>query len=181
MMTRIIIAAIASTALIGAASAQSTTEPSTSAPPAMSQSGSSSVSSAGEMWRSSKLIGVNVYNEANEKLGSINEMILDKEGKITNVVIGVGGFLGMGEHSISVAFNDLKWVNEPVRTTTTSDASPSGTGGGMMAPARPNASGTVGSTATTTTGAKAKNWYPDHAVLSNATKEQLKEMPAFTY
>ncbi len=40
-------------------------------------------------------------------------------------------------------------------------------------------SGTVGSAGTTA--APAKRWAPDHAVLSNATKEQLKAMPAFKY
>jgi ribosomal 30S subunit maturation factor RimM len=41
-------------------------------------------------WRASKLIGVNVYNEANEKIGDINEVVLDKSGKAANVVLGVG-------------------------------------------------------------------------------------------
>ena len=46
-------------------------------------------------WRASKLMGLDVYNENNEKLGDVNEIILDKSGKVTAVVIGVGGFLGM--------------------------------------------------------------------------------------
>ena len=44
-------------------------------------------------WRASKLMGLDVYNEANEKLGDVNELILDKDGKVSAVVIGVGGFL----------------------------------------------------------------------------------------
>jgi sporulation protein YlmC with PRC-barrel domain len=47
-------------------------------------------------WRASKLMGLDVYNAANEKLGDINELILDKNGKVNAVVIGVGGFLGRG-------------------------------------------------------------------------------------
>jgi len=47
-------------------------------------------------WRSSKLIGVNVYNENNEKIGDINELIVDKSGKVDEVILGVGGFLGLG-------------------------------------------------------------------------------------
>jgi len=62
------------------------------------------------------LIGVNVYNEANEKIGDIEELIVDKSGKVENVVLGVGGFLGMGEHYVAVPMEKLKWVNEPVRT-----------------------------------------------------------------
>jgi PRC-barrel domain len=51
-------------------------------------------------WRASKLVGVNVYNEANEKIGDINEVILDKSGKVANVILGGCGFLGMGEHRL---------------------------------------------------------------------------------
>ena len=53
-------------------------------------------------WRASKLVGVNVYNDANEKIGDINDVILDKAGKVENVILGVGGFLGMGEHYVAV-------------------------------------------------------------------------------
>ena len=54
-------------------------------------------------WRSSKLIGVNVYNDNNDKIGDIQELIVDKSGKIDEVVLGVGGFLGMGEHYVAVS------------------------------------------------------------------------------
>lgn len=47
-------------------------------------------------WRASKLIGVNIYNEANEKLGEINELVINRSGQVAGAVIGVGGFLGMG-------------------------------------------------------------------------------------
>src|ERR1700724_2944072 len=70
-------------------------------------------------WRSSKLIGVNVYNDNNEKIGDIQELIVDKSGKVDNVILGVGGFLGMGEHYVAVPMEKLKWVNEPVRTSST--------------------------------------------------------------
>src|SRR5215216_1444215 len=73
-------------------------------------------------WRASKLVGLNVYNQANEKIGDINEVILDKSGKVAKVILGVGGFLGMGEHDVAVAFDKLKWVNEPVRSTTSSNS-----------------------------------------------------------
>jgi sporulation protein YlmC with PRC-barrel domain len=110
-------------------------------------------------WRASKLIGLNVYNEKGEKLGDINEVILDRNGKVENFVIGVGGFLGMGEHDIAVGLDKLKFVDTPVRST---DARP--------APAeRREAAATA-----------ARNWYPDHAVL-NASKDQLKAMPEFKY
>lgn len=62
--------------------------------------------SAGE-WRSSRLVGMAVYNEANERVGDINELILDANGQISHAVIGVGGFLGIGEKLVAVSFKDL--------------------------------------------------------------------------
>lgn len=117
-------------------------------------------------WRSSKLIGVNVYNDNNEKIGDIQELIVDKSGKVDNVVLGVGGFLGMGEHYVAVPMEKLKWVSEPVRTSSTA------------APADKDKS-TVGTNNRPTRAADEK-WYPDHAVF-NATKDQLKAMPQFRY
>ena len=122
-------------------------------------------------WRASKLMGLNVYNDANEKLGDINELILDKDGKVSAVVIGVGGFLGMGEHDIAVSMDKLKFKEEAVRTsaTTTSTTTRESTTGAATttAPAR-------------TTTANANDWTPDHAVMS-ATKNQLKALPQFKY
>lgn len=58
---------------------------------------------AGEM-RASKLIGTRVNNEAGERIGEINEVVLSKDGKVAAVVIGVGGFLGIGERKVAVKF-----------------------------------------------------------------------------
>jgi PRC-barrel domain len=120
--------------------------------------------SVNDLWRGSKLIGLNVYNDQNKKIGDINELLLDQQGKIDMVVIGVGGFLGMGEHSVAVKFSELKWANEPVRTSTTTSANPPSTTTGEG----------------TTANASTNRNYPDHAVL-NATKEQLKAMPEVKY
>ena len=126
-------------------------------------------------WRSSKLIGVKIYNEQNERLGDVNEIILDPAGKVMGYIVGVGGFLGMGEHDILVEPTKIKFLNEPVRTA----AAP---------PANPNTTATKTDAAPTNTRpvsntpARSANelWYPDHGVLS-ATKDQLKAMPQFKY
>src|SRR5215212_7220617 len=70
-------------------------------------------------WRSSKMIGVAVYNEQSERLGDINEVLLDASGKVLGYVVGVGGFLGMGEHDVFVEPDKIKFVNEPLRAATT--------------------------------------------------------------
>src|SRR3974377_1702831 len=75
-----------------------------------------SASSAG-LWHGSKLIGTNVYNDQNEKIGSIKELMIDKTGNIDSAVIGVRGFFGVGERDVAVKFSDLKWSNEPIRSS----------------------------------------------------------------
>src|ERR1700752_5110521 len=92
-------------------------------------------------WRASKLVGLSVYNEKNESVGSINDMLTDKNGKIVAVVIGVGGFLGVGEHLVAVPFDKVKFSTEPVAYTGAANA-PGGSGS-----TRP------GGGSTTTTGA----------------------------
>jgi sporulation protein YlmC with PRC-barrel domain len=181
MKSKYIAIALLSTALMtGVAYAQTSTTVTTD------KANSSPMMHKEGQWRSSKLIGVDVYNEANEKVGDIEELILDKSGKVEHVVLGVGGFLGMGEHYVAVAFDKLKWVNEPVRSTTASTA-PAGTAPAKNVDgnARTAADGTrttTGAATTTTRPARAANeqWYPDHAVL-NATKDQLKAMTQFKY
>lgn len=133
-------------------------------------------------WRASKLMGLDVYNEANEKLGDVNEIILDKNGKVAAVVIGVGGFLGMGEHDIAVSMDKLKFMEEPVKTSSTAPAREKTT----TTTTRESTTGTATAPATTTTttsntrAAATNDWVPDHAVMSG-TKEQLKAMPQFKY
>ena len=135
------------------------------------------VNQSANEWRASKIIGLYVYNDADERLGAINDLLTDSSGKIVKAVIGVGGFLGIGESDVAVNFDQLKFVTEPMRTsstTTTTPAAPAADG------TRP-ANSTVGTTATTTTTTTAKAGVnPDHAKLS-ATKEQLKAMPQFKY
>ena len=58
--------------------------------------------------RASKLIGSTVYNDANENIGDINEIVLRSDGKIAAVIVGVGGFLGLGERDVAVPFEQIK-------------------------------------------------------------------------
>jgi hypothetical protein len=105
--------------------------------------------------------------------------LTDQNGKIKTVILGVGGFLGMGEHQVAVSFDKLKFVNEPVLPTTVANA-----------PATTTPATNVDNNARTTTSAATTNvrpvrtaneqWYPDHAVI-DATKDQLKAMTEFKY
>jgi sporulation protein YlmC with PRC-barrel domain len=157
------IALLSATLLAGGALAQTG---STKGPAATSTT-TNSMHKEGQ-WRSSKLVGLNVYNNNNEKIGDINEIILDKTGKVDNVILGVGGFLGMGTHYVAVSFDKLKWDEQPVRTSSTSSKSPATTTGSST------------TTAANSSRSSSNNWYPDHAVY-DATKDQLKAMPEFKY
>jgi sporulation protein YlmC with PRC-barrel domain len=147
-----------------AQSPTATSDRTTAAPAAVSDS------SFQGNWRASKMVGLSVYNDKNESIGSINDMLTDKDGKIKAVVIGVGGFLGIGEHLVAIPFDQVKFVDEAVAYTGASN-----TGNSTNRPSTTTTGSTSSSTATT------KNpWYPDHAVV-NATKDQLKAMTEFKY
>ena len=167
MLSKTIATALLTTALMtGVASAQSTTNKwDTTKVTKMQREGE---------WRASKLVGVSVYNESNEKIGDVNDVILGKAGNATNVILSVGGFLGMGEHYVSVIFDQLKWVDKPVRSTTASTSTAPASGTATIVDSR-----TTTGSATTTTSIN-ENWYPDHAVFK-ATKDQLMSMPEFKY
>jgi len=169
MRTKILAALLAS-AIVAPALAQDR-------PAARTDTVTTTATSQGNMWRASKLVGLNVYNDQNEKLGDISEILMDKSGKVEGVVIGVGGFLGIGQNDIKVEMSKLKFVDEPVRTSATTTRTSSSTTTDTAAGQRTT---TTGAPATTVR-ASDRKWYPDHAVLSGVSKDQLKAMPQFKY
>ncbi len=95
----------------------------TTAPSTNNASTAAAPVSASGQWRASKLIGVNIYNEQNEKIGDVSDIILNSAGKVDGVVIGVGGFLGMGEHDVMLTMDKIKFSNEANKSTTGSTSS----------------------------------------------------------
>jgi len=129
-------------------------------------------------WRLHKMIGLGVYNQDNEKLGDISDLLVDQTGKIQSAILGVGGALGVGEHMVAVNFDQLKFVNQPIEAKMASST--------QVPVASPKSSdaeteGTTGS-APTMRSARSVNeqWYPDHAVI-DLTAEQFKAIPQFDY
>jgi sporulation protein YlmC with PRC-barrel domain len=173
MFAKYITAGLIGSALLATAAFAQTTAPSATADRAAAPVAASDSTYNGN-WRASKVVGLSVYNNSNESLGSINDLLMDKSGNIKGVVIGVGGFLGVGEHLVAVSFDKIKFVSEPVVTASAADSGSSG-----MTGTRPSPTGgmTTGSAAPAV---KANPWYPDHAAL-DATKDQLKAMPEFRY
>ena len=80
------------------------------APKAAEASGSAQFlnKQASDDWLASNLIGQSVYNAQDENIGDINDLVTDRNGKIVAVLIGSGGFLGLGEKDVAVHFEDLK-------------------------------------------------------------------------
>ena len=50
----------------------------------------------------------NVYDVSDNKIGESNDLLVDNAGKVNAVIVGVGGFLGVGEKNVAVAFSSLK-------------------------------------------------------------------------
>jgi sporulation protein YlmC with PRC-barrel domain len=174
-MKKLIAAALLSAAVFSAPAYAQTAQPTDRAAPAATTAGSEEKMMLKGNWRASKLMGLDVYNDANDKLGEINELILDKNGKVNAVVIGVGGFLGMGEHDIAVSMDKLKFMEESVRTSSTAPATTT-----RETTTKETTTGAATTTTTPARSADANDWTPDHAVMSG-TKEQLKAMPQFKY
>jgi sporulation protein YlmC with PRC-barrel domain len=63
-------------------------------------------------WLAGLFMGQAVTNHAGETIGNINDLLFDKSGRISTAVIGVGGFLGMGEKSVAIPFGSLSFATD---------------------------------------------------------------------
>jgi sporulation protein YlmC with PRC-barrel domain len=155
----------------------------------------------GDLWRASKLVGVNIYGPDQKKVGDINEVLMNKDGKAAYVVVGVGGFLGIGEKNVAIAYDKVTFSQDPINPPVTTGAaapannnmaantgmSPGGNAGATpAAPANGGMAGTAPAGAgTAATGNAAamparSTAYPDHGTVTY-TADQLKAAPTFAY
>lgn len=161
-----------------------------------------------DQWRSSKLVGVPIYGPDNKSVGKITDMLMGKDGKVTFVVIGVGGFLGIGEKDVAVPFDAVAFSDKPMsRPGTSADdmtgamtsataTGPAPASGGMSAgagaapaptvgpgsrnDAPANGMAPMGGMATDAPAARASTTYPDHGMIA-MNKDQLKDAPSFQF
>lgn len=136
-------------------------------------------------WRASKLVGVAIYGPGNQSIGKVNDIIIDGSGSIKAVVVGVGGFLGVGQKDVALPFNEVKWSDEPIVEPTPAPATavqPAAPAMGKApASASTNTASTLpGSSAAMPPRSTAIYDYPDHGTVS-LTKDQLKAAPDFHY
>src|SRR5215471_5173180 len=105
-----------------------------------------------DQWVFSKFKGTDVLGPDNAHIGNVNDMLFDKQGKILGLIVGVGGFLGIGEKNVAIDMSAF----QPVPYDTGSSSS--------------------GGTATT------RNDDPTKVKLKVSwTKDQLKNAPDFEY
>jgi sporulation protein YlmC with PRC-barrel domain len=94
--------------------AQDATQPAQPAAPTTEQTAPAAPVVRADGFLASKIIGETVYNGTGddaEKIGDVNDIVIAADGNIESVVIGVGGFLGIGEKDVAVNFQDVDWAD----------------------------------------------------------------------
>jgi hypothetical protein len=130
MLKPLVLTAFLGCVAVGAYAQTAPTSPSPSAPapaaaPAERTVSTGDFNAAGDM-AASALIGTKVRNANKETIGTINDIYVDKDAKITVVVLSVGGFLGVGSKDVGVKWSDLTFGQEDtsvvLTTSLTKDA-----------------------------------------------------------
>jgi sporulation protein YlmC with PRC-barrel domain len=94
----------ASLALLTSATLAQTPDQTQPAPPAATAAkGQVITEQKPDQMLASKLKGTDVIGSNNEKIGDVNDMLFDKDGKILAYVVGVGGFLGIGAKDVALS------------------------------------------------------------------------------
>ena len=64
------------------------------------------------MWRASTLVGATVYNDSGKAIGTISDLLVRTKGEVAQVVISVGGFLGIDTKLVEVPFDKLRFETQ---------------------------------------------------------------------
>jgi sporulation protein YlmC with PRC-barrel domain len=139
-------AGLAATALMAGTALAQTTAPTQPAGP-----GQVMTQMPPDLMRGSQLMGIDVYGADNQKIGDIDEVLVDRQGKIHGFVVGVGGFLGIGQKDVAIPFDQVQWQSNQELQASNANQSGYGTNtaGSVTTPTAP---ATTGSTAAGTTG-----------------------------
>ena len=153
-----------------------------------------------DQWRASKLAGVAIYGPEKKDVGKITDILMSKDGKAEYVIIGVGGFLGIGEKDVAIPYDQVKFTEQPLTppmngspnstvdgTAANGGNAPAAVGLGTPASVAANgaaAPGTLGGTmapgTNMGTGMPPNTAYPDHGMI-DMTFDQLKSAPTFHF
>ena len=121
-------------------------------------------------WRASRIVGAAVYNDRDERIGTVDDLIVGQDGRISEAVLSVGGFLRIGAKLVAMPYNQLRFdennedriadVNAPPAARVTPPAGP-----GVPATAPPPARPIV----------------TTRVVLPGATRDSLAALPEFNH
>lgn len=67
-------------------------------------------------WLASDVYGAGVYDPKQNKIGDVDDLVINREGQITKAVIGVGGFLGIDKKDVAIPFTELKVTTKNDKT-----------------------------------------------------------------
>jgi sporulation protein YlmC with PRC-barrel domain len=131
----------------------------------------------------SKIMGAAVYDSTADdatKIGDVNDIVLDKNGNAKFVVIGVGGFLGVGEKNVAYDFSKLEWVNKKgdgwlVAKTTKDELKDQPN---FDTKAYDTAAASTAQTTNSTADTQATNTKTDTTATSSIDKSTLTQMPS---
>jgi hypothetical protein len=105
---------LGSTAMAGAALAQdtnaTTTDAALQADTAMQNEGGFITWQSQDQMIASNLMGASVWGADNQTIGSVDDLLLDREGQIIGVIVGIGGFLGIGQRDVAISTDQLEFV-----------------------------------------------------------------------
>ena len=120
-------------------------------------------------WRSSRIVGATVYNDHDERIGTVDDLIVGQDGRISEVVLSVGGFLGLGAKLVALPYDRLRFEEQTEGRTADVTAPPAARVGTPAGPGGPAAVPPVRPVVTT------------RVVLPGATRESLTAQPGFSY
>jgi sporulation protein YlmC with PRC-barrel domain len=101
--------AVATIALMVAAPAMAQNAPRTETPAQESTNANRFLTNVGQdQWLVGNIWNKNVYNSAGKSIGDLKDVLIDRDGKVVAVVVGVGGFLGLGEKNVAVDYSYLE-------------------------------------------------------------------------
>ncbi len=109
----IVVMSLALTLLAGSALAQQTqTPPSGTVGTIMN---GDETKALGQGWSIKKdILGKDVYNESNQKVGTVEDIIVTREKATSYAIVGAGGFLGMAKHDVAIPINHFKTENNRI-------------------------------------------------------------------
>lgn len=137
-------------------------------------------------WRSSRIVGATVYNDSNQSIGTVDDLIVDKDGKVSTAVIAVGGFLGIGSKLVGVPYDQLRFEEHNASVPAAAANATSGMAAAPGAtPSSTTAAGPARSSAAAGPNVTTVMPGPDvettRIVLPGASKDSLTSMAKFSY